>query len=284
MSLPLKKVVQYVTKQKHLKRYDLCREDIPVSTFHRWLNNSNIDLINLETLLSRLHLTWSEFNYLLHYDQEKLTYNLQNEIILAYQKRQLERLEAFQKICYKYEQHYINDNFLHLNNLITIFIADLTKKDYPNYEDLPLIQYLLSNDFWTNYEFSFVNHILVIIPFALAEKLYQKIKQQELERNHFLYKQYLRLDINFAFAAIYHRELSLAKKIIQKLERAKIPETYLFDKITIHLLLLVWRYIIQPGYYNRKAITEYLKIIKELNCPNLYKILYHLTNFVFREY
>lgn len=279
MSLPLKEVIQYVMKNKHLKRKDLCRTDIPTSTYHRWLKHSKVTLSNLEKILLRLNLTWSEFNYLLHHNNEHITQQLYLEIIMAYQHKQISKLERLKDYCQKYAQDYPNDRFLHLENLIFIFKNTLSKKEPENYEKLPLIKYLLNNDLYTEYEFNLLNQIIVILPFPLAHKIYLHTLQNTRKLT-FLSREYIRLDINFAFTAFYHFKLHLLPKIIHRLEKTNLPEMYLLDKITIQFLILLWHFLKNPTTDNKYQIIKQLKIVEKLDCPQLFKVLDHLATFI----
>lgn len=272
MELPLKEVINFVNKNKHLKRSDVCRDDIPISTYHRWLKKSNIDFLNLDKILTRLHLTWSEFYYLLNYNNDFCYHKLYKKILTSYQHKKINSLTECQDYCRKHTQKYKNDYFLHLDNLITIFIAHLTNDKTVDYTELPLIQYLLNTDFYTQYEFSYINHIIVIVPFDLANTIYQKVSHKSYKYK-FLYKYFIRLDINYIFAALHQNQLQYIQEPINKLQSLCIPENNLLDKITIKFLVQIGEYLNNPTYNNKKAINDYLKLVKQLDCPNLYNLL-----------
>lgn len=264
------KTISQIRKDKNIPVRYLTKDCMSKSTYDYFIEGKiNISAAKFNVLMDRLHLSWNEFEYINYNSYLKII----NEMKLAILNKNIQKLEYLKSETYiKFRNHKMlkYNKYFHLYCVLSIFIEMLKGNKIKIKYTKIIKNYLLSRYTWTYYELSLFNDSFFIFSFKDIKIFIRRISRDLQKYNLFkpYENEYIRFLMNIALLCIKTKKLRSMKNIIKQINKAKIQDNTMLEKLSIKYIKGI-AMIIQHKYTGFNLIKRALNCFKFIT-PNTY--------------
>lgn len=233
------KIVSKLRKNKNYSLENACRNTMTKSFLSKYEREKvNISVTKFFKLLDNLNVEYDEIDYIKNGYRLSSKRRVEERIIMAFQKIDLEELEKLNRELIQELETTEDIFFLHNHLLVYSLICRVKNEKIDEEKVLPIKYYLFNTQYWGYYELRLFTNMMFIYDLETLEFLIEKaLKEVYLYRDLNANQDDLaRMLINRVLCCFDQHNNRKAQKYLKTIESIGVKETAFFEKVTIEFL------------------------------------------------